>query len=159
MFNVGTYQNMLAERIASELDSRREQFANNTISGLAIDCHPWHKVLELCFCSELDEVAVAKHGKWCLADWRFFQFTRTPAGDEWPASRDICEAMFEYCENDLPDTDPDEYGRRTTLMFQVCADALNSEAVKSALKNYNLSGDFELYVRHPDTSKLNLCAV
>lgn len=159
MFDIESYQNRLSQHIATELIDRSEQFASHTIRALAIDCHPWHQVLELCFCCELDQAATSKYGKWCLADWKFFQFTRTPEGDEWPASRDICAAMFDYCETNLPDDDEDEYGRRTELMFRICANALNSESVKTALRSYKLSEDFELGVRHPDNPQLNLCAV
>jgi hypothetical protein len=39
------------------------------------------------------------------------------------------------------------------LIINNCAEALKSEKVEEALKLYNLSEDFELYIVHPDDPK------
>lgn len=146
-FDPAKRRNELAKTIAQALDKNMARFAGASVRGLAIDCHPWHRVLELCLCTDADEV------KWDLADWKHFQFTRTPDGDKWPETVALCQAMFDYCEAD----DDEDYQEKTTLMIQVCAQALLSSAVKKALKDYKLADDFELFVSHPDDPDENLC--
>ncbi len=158
-FEARKYRDLLEHVLSTELKNQASKFAAHKIRGLAIDCHPWHQVVELCICTELDNEVVEKYGKWCLADWKYFQFTRTSEGDEWPATRDTCQEMFDYCENNLPEDDPKEYGRRTDLMFRICAQALAGGSVKNALQGYNLAEDFELFVRHPDKPDANYCEI
>ncbi len=144
----------LAHIIAKELITCARRFASNKIRGLAIDCHPWHKVLELCLCTDLDDQFIEENGKWWLADWRYFQFTRTVEGNKWPATQALCEAMFDYCEEN---NSQDDFERRTGLVVRICAQALLSPTVKEAIKNYDLADDFEFFVSHPDELEENLC--
>jgi hypothetical protein len=162
-FDPAKCRDALAPLIATALKKYAPQLRGRSIRALAIDCHPWHRVLELCLCTELDDEKIAQWGKWCLAYWKYFQFTRTPKGNNWPESVPICDAMYEYCEGGPPgqEKDPpglDEYETRTWLMIKVCAQALLSDVVSDVLKDFKLAKDFELFVSHPDDGwDRNLC--
>lgn len=95
MFDFKMFTKELAELISGELTIKAPQFKNETIVGLALDCHPWHPVLELCLLtnSERDKKAVQEWGRWSLADWKYFQFSRTETGNDWVAAEHLIKQM------------------------------------------------------------------
>jgi hypothetical protein len=154
-FNFIGWRNELAEAIADALKQYSGKFESHRVHGLAIDCHPWHKTLELCLCTDEDEAFIKKHGKWWLADWKHFQFTRAARGHSWPAVKSLAKQMYVYHEKG--DGEPEE---RVWDIICACAGALLSRPVVKALQEYKLAKDFDVFVTDPDDEDAgNVCEV
>jgi len=150
MFDSKKFTIEFAEIISTELISKQDLFKNETIVGLALDCHPWHPVMELCLLTnnEQDQKAVKDWGKWSLADWKYFQFSRTEAGDDWIAAEHLVKQMAEYYSSGNGE-------EAKIVIFKACAEALNSEFVKEAMQLYSLDKEFEFFIADPDDPDAN----
>ena len=154
-----SFTNKLEEIIRRELLKRSDNFSDELISALAIDCHPWHGTIELCFLTPQDSV-----GKWHLADWKYFQFTDPEACGGWEEAQELCLLMQEEWEACFCDGDSEHERAQAKLVaekfFRCCAAALKSDGVQRALKCYKSTNDFEVWVGDPDDpSDRNYCDI
>ncbi|HEY9692851.1 MAG TPA: hypothetical protein V6D15_11630 [Oculatellaceae cyanobacterium] len=154
-----SFTNKLEEIIGRELRERADDFSGELISAPAIDCHPWHGSIDLCFLTPQDSM-----GKWHLADWKYFQFTDPNASGGWEETQGLGLLMREEWEACFRDGDSECEGAQAELIadkfFTCCAAALKSAGVQQALTYYKLTNDFEVWVGSPDDpSDRNYCDI
>jgi hypothetical protein len=87
----------------------------------------------------------AKYGKWCLADWRLYQFTSSP--------QDLCQLIKDYVDDKPHDCIHPRFDywaqpREDFEVIMACVKALEDADFQKHLRRFELSRDFELAVFH-----------
>lgn len=163
--NFFTLSKDIEKIISQELKERKNHFLGFVVKILAIDCHPWNGVFELCFLVEGDPA-----DKEYIGDWQFFQFTYNDSAGGWPAAQEIrkfikdeWDLCFSKVENiGLDETNAERAKAKivSDKIFKACAVALKSENVKLALSDYKTSSDFEFFIGNPDDPEgTNYCDI
>jgi len=136
----------LAGHIALALERFAPRLGREAVSVLAMDCHPWHGVLELSvlLASEADEdEGLRSDGE--QASWRCFQFTRDAAAQaQWKDVTSIAERFRTHYDGALD--------RKTAARdaFVCCARALVHPNARRAIESLRRSADFVEWVVDPD---------
>ena len=75
----------------------RVRFSGESFRAFAIDCQPWFESsVVLSLLTEHEQFDETKNGKWCMAEWRFYNFTSDTSG-KWPAASTLsAEAFTQY---------------------------------------------------------------
>ena len=149
-FDTHCFSQELGALIALELTQRHGEFRDFAIRALAIDCHPWNGVLELCLLTDKD-----KNGITDMAEWKYFQFTDPQMGGGWVQARPLKKLMQRYWEESV---DSGLASETTEVIMRACAVALRSKPVEQALKLFRRSVDFELWLADPDDPTQNYCS-
>jgi hypothetical protein len=146
-FDQESFATELANRITLELCMVAPQLRLDRVRAIALDCFPWNGGLSLSILTDREDFAVDRYGKWAIADWRYFNFTDTPA-QPWPYARDLMEQMTAFYQQSADE----ERVTRADELFRACAKALTADRIAEALRQYGfkLAADFELGVFDPD---------
>ena len=136
----------LAQVIANTLEALAPRLQDESLSMIALDCHPWHGSLYLAILkqSEVDtDPALADPEE--MADWDLYD-----CGDglaQWEAVVPLAEEMGRAY------SDADDPAPIAEQCLRASAAALTHPAVQNVLKNFRLADGFRLSVAHPDSGQ------
>lgn len=154
-FDFAAFERELSDLIAAELDHQAEQLRPHELRAVALDCHPWHSILDLAVLTDADDA-----DKWEIGDWQLYPLT--PEDDDaapWTAAGSWARLAREYWESAVAGNSHERGEQAADRLFQSCARALESAGVRSTLAKFRLAEDFQLYVGNPDDpDETNYCS-
>lgn len=122
------------------------------VRAFALNVDPCEGMIESCLLTDKENFDESEYGKWCLGDWRLYNFTSSPAS-QWPYGEHLCELIQSYVsdkEHDCihPKFDYWVQPREDFDILIACAMALREPEFVRFLQRFDLSDDFELGVFH-----------
>lgn len=156
-FNAQAFAKKLAERIGLEFCSWSVYLQGLVkIRAFALNVDPSEGVIEACLLTDKENFDESDYGKWCLGDWRFYDFCELPPDDELrdlirryvgDSPHDHKHPKFDYWVQPKEDFD----------VLLACAMAIREPEFLKYLKRFDLSDDFEFGVfhTHDETSECN----
>jgi hypothetical protein len=137
--NLESWTARLAHCLHLELLTWRVRMSADALRAFALDCQPWHSnALVLSFLTERESYNEAKYGKWCLAEWRLYDFTSGPT-TSWPAASELmAEAHGIYTRALSAGTQAATHGQQ----LRACVEAMHASVVTEALQGYQRAPDF-----------------
>lgn len=146
MTNVQVFVEMLAAAVADELGRWEARLASETMVIFDLGCYPWHGYLELSFLTANEPQLSERLAEDNIAEWRLYNFA-----PQWPAGKPLAQRMKEHWSKD-----PNKAGV-SELYFSICAEAMLSGRVSSALASYKLHPTFHVRVLNPDDRHSGNC--
>ena len=147
-FNAQAFAKKLAEGIGLEFCSW-SVFLNGLVKirAFALNVDPCEGMIEPCLLTDHEDFDETENCKWCLGDWRFYNFTK------WSYDDELCDLIRNYVHDKPQDyIHPKfDYWAQPKEDFEVlvaCAKALRDPEFLRFLERFDLSDDFETGVFH-----------
>ncbi|WP_417385401.1 hypothetical protein [Gimesia sp.] len=152
-FNAQAFAKELADHIGLEFCSW-SVYLNGLVKirAFALNVNPYEGMIQPCLLTDKETFDESEYGKWCLGDWRFYNFTSSPHS-QWPYGDELCRLIHDYVSDKPHDCKHPkfEYWVQPREDFEVllaCAMAVQEPEFSRFLQRFDLADDFEIGVFH-----------
>lgn len=152
-FNAQSFAKELAERVGLEFCSW-SVYLNGLVKirAFAFSVDPYAGAIHPCLLTDKEDFDESEYGKWCLGDWRFYNFTSAPHS-QWPYGGELCSLIHDYVRDKPHDCKHPKFDywvqpREDFEVLTACAMAVREPEFLRFLQRFDLTDDFEIGVFH-----------
>lgn len=149
-FNADKFAKKLAKLIGFELIAWSGYLKGLVkIRAFVLNIDPFGAIISAHLLTDHEDFDEARHGKWCVSDWRLCNFTNAPPA-RWGHLCDLAQAYVSETTSTCihPKFDYWSQAREDFDVVLACAMAVREEAFLNILARFEQTEDFELGVFH-----------